>query len=140
VKYKLIAVVLALTAMSWAQTATPTEPATPQQSTSPAKNAKCPCCEKMASADAKDADSCCAHHHDMKAGGKEMSCCAGKDAKCCGGKDAKSCMKGDKTAASCCKDGCSKDNTASSCCKSKEGCCSKKTEAAMSCCHHGSHS
>jgi hypothetical protein len=74
----------------------------------------------MASADAKDADSCCAHHRDLKAGGKEMSCCAGKDAKCCGGKDAKSCMKGDKTAASCCKDGCSKDKTAS-CMQQRQG-------------------
>ena len=118
-KYKMLALILALTVISWAQTATPSTPSTPQQSTAPDK-AKCPCCDKMASSDAKDAHAACMRKHD----GKEMaSCCSGKDAKsCCGGKDAKSCMKDDKTAASCCKGSCGKekDKTAS-CCDRKAG-------------------
>lgn len=131
-KYKMIAVVLALTVMSWAQTATQTAPSAPQQSTAPTEKAKCPCCDKMATADAKDAHACCAHH-DMKGGdGKEMaSCCSGKEAaSCCGGKDAKSCMRSDKdkTAAACCGGNCGKE--------CGEACCSgKKTEkASKTCC------
>jgi len=156
-KYKMLALILALTVLSWAQTATPT---TPQQSTVPADKAKCPCCDMMAAADAKDAPTCCARH-DMKSAmkdkdGKEMaSCCAGKDAKATGGNDAMSCMKNDKdkTAASCCKDGCSKDScgkdkTAAACCcgscgkDGEKGCCSgKKTEkSAQSCCAKELHS
>ena len=101
-KCKLIAVVLALTVMSWAQTATQAAPSTtPQQSTAPADKDKCPCCEKMASADAKDAHSCCAHHDmkagDMKAGDmKGMASCCKDKASCCDGKDAKSCMRAGK--------------------------------------------
>jgi hypothetical protein len=155
-KFKMMAVVLALTVMSWAQTATQTAPSTPQQSTVPAEKAKCPCCEKMASSDAKDAPSCCAHHdmkgHDMEAkDAKEMaSCCAGKDAKSSDGKDGMACMKSDKdkAAASCCKDACGKDDascgkdkTAAACCGNscgkdgKKGCCSGKTEkTARNCC------
>lgn len=157
-KYKMMALTLALTVVTWAQTATPTAPSAPQQSTAPADKDQCPCCDKMG--DAKDAHA--GHmHHDMSAkDSKEMaSCCAGKDAKssccgekdgmscmkgdkdkagasCCGGKDAKSCMKGDKdkTAASCCGDECGKDKTVASCCggscgkDGEKGCCSKKAE------------
>ncbi len=66
-KYKVFALFLALTVASWAQTATQTEPAAPQSA--PAKSA---CCEKMASANAKDSHACM--HHDMKSSdGKEMS-------------------------------------------------------------------
>lgn len=131
-KYKMIAIVLALTVMSWAQTATQTGPAAPQ--TTPAEKAKCACCDKMA-AGAK----ACGAHHDMAAGEmKDMgSCCGGKEAKSGDGKDAMSCMRNDKdkAAASCCKDGC-KDKAAGSCCGEKcgkdceKGCCSseKKTE------------
>lgn len=129
-KYKMMAAILALTVMCWAQTATQTSPSTPQQSTAPAEKGKCSCCDKM-SADktgAADAHACCAHHDMKAADGKEM-------ASCCGGKDAKSCMKDDKTATSCCKENCSKDKTAANCCdraNGKEcgkGCCaSKKAE------------
>lgn len=142
-KYKLIAVVLALTVMSWAQTATQTMPPTTDQSAAPAEKAKCPCCDKMAAADAKDSHSCCAHH-DMKAG--DMKAGDMKDmASCCAGKDAKSCTKGDKDAAgtSCCGDKCSKEKMASccgdKCSKDGKGCCasSKKTEkTARNCCAH----
>src|SRR6516162_5587101 len=123
-KPKLLALILALTVISWAQTATQSTPSTPQQGTS-TENAKPACCDKTS--DAKGGHSACMRNHD----GKSMaSCCAGKDQKpCCSGKDGKSCMKDDKTA-SCCKDcgGKEKDKTASCCEKhaGKEcgkGCC-----------------
>lgn len=115
-KYKLLALILTMTVVSWTQTATQSTPSAPQQSTAPDK-AKCPCCEKMASADAKDAHACCARHGDHKADAKGMaSCCTGKDgATCCGGKDAKSCMKAGKD--KCCAD-CDKGKTAKACCNS----------------------
>ncbi len=120
-KHKVFALILALTVVSWAQTATPTTPAVPQQNTAPDK-AKCACCDRMATSDSKDGHASCMRQHDHAADGKEMaSCCAGKDAKsCCNGKDAKSCMKDDKNMASCCKEGCGKDKTAS-CCDRKAG-------------------
>jgi len=98
-KSKMLALILTLTVISWAQTATPTTPSTPQQGTASEK-AKGACCDKMS--DAKSGHAACMRNHD----GKDMaSCCAEKDGKsCCGGKDGKSCMKDDKTAASCCKD------------------------------------
>jgi hypothetical protein len=155
-KFKMIALVLALTLMSWAQTATQTAPSAPQQSTVPAEKAKCPCCDKMANADTKDAPACCTHHdmrgHTMDAkDSKEMaSCCAGKGAKSGDCKEGMACMKNDKdkAAASCCKDACDKDGvscgkdkTAASCCGNgcgqdgKKGCCSEKTEkSAKNCC------
>jgi hypothetical protein len=129
-KHKLLALLLALTVMSWAQTATQSSPA-PEQSTS--DKAKGACCDKCA-ADSKDGHAACMRHGHGDA--KEMaSCCDAKEgASCCGGKDAKSCMKDDKTSASCCKDGCGKGKTAS-CCDRKavktcgKGCCgSNKSE------------
>jgi hypothetical protein len=94
-KYRMLALILALTVVSWAQTATQTTPSTPQQSTASEKS-KCACYDKVASSDSKDAHAACMGKHD----GKEMaSCCAGKDEKsCCGGKDAKSCRKDGKMA------------------------------------------
>jgi len=121
----MLTLILALTVISWAQTATQSTPSTPQQGTA-TENAKGACCDKMS--DAKGGHAACMHNHD----GKDMaSCCAAKDAKsCCGGKDAKSCMKDDKAAASCCKDCAAKekDKTAS-CCERNggkecgKGCC-----------------
>lgn len=137
-KHKILALILALAVTSWAQTSTPNA-ASPQQNPAPAEKAKCPCCEKMASASTKDAHSCCAHH-DMKADAKEMSCCNGKDAKCCGDKDAMSCMKGAKDAASCCDKNCGTDKAAADCCGGnckhcENGSCKKKEEkAASNCC------
>lgn len=126
---KLFALILALTVVSWAQTATQTAPSAPTQS-APAETTKAACCDKMAT-DSKDGHAACMRKGD-RAGMKAMaSCCAGKEgALCCGGKDAKSCMKDDKGMASCCKDGCGKDK-ATSCCdrKAGKGCCgSNKTE------------
>src|SRR5436853_7894814 len=82
-RYRMLALILALTVVSWAQTATQTTPPTPQTS----ENSKCACCDKMAASDSKDAHAACMGKHE----GKEMaSCCAGKDDKsCCSGKDAK---------------------------------------------------
>jgi len=122
-KHRMLALILALTVVSWAQTATQSAPSTQQQS-APEK-AKCACCDKMAASDSK-AHAACMQQHD----GKEMaSCCAGKDDKsCCGGKDAKSCMKDDKMA-DCCKgkDGMKCDRKASKDCG--KGCCgSNKSE------------
>ena len=156
---KMLALILALTVASWAQTATQTTPATPQQSTVPAEKVKCACCDKMASADSKDAHACCAHHEmkgdmaGMKDGKEMASCCAGKDAKSIDGKDTMACMKGDKDKASCCKEGCSKEScgkekTASACCSEKcgkdseKGCCAgmKSDKTAKSCCTKELHS
>jgi len=161
-KYKVIAVVLALTVMSWAQTATQTTPSTPQQSTV-ADKAKCACCDKMSAAaekaDTKDAQACCMRDGMKAKDGKDMaSCCAGKDAKSADGKDAMSCMKGDKDkmSASCCKENCSKDGascakdkTAAACCggscgkDGKTAWCSsgkKADKTAKSCCTKELHS
>ncbi len=152
-RYKMFALILALTVATWAQTSTQT---TPQQSTVPADKAKCACCDKMATADAKDASACARHmKSDMKnKDTKEMaSCCAGKDEKASGGKDAVACMKNgkDKTA-SCCKDACSKDSCskdkmAAACCAGKcvkdgEKCCSgmKTEKTAKTCCAKELHS
>ena len=113
-RHKLFAAILALTVMSWAQTATQT---TPSQTPSPAEKAKPTCCQKMAHG-AKDGGTACMRHKD----GKEMaSCCAGKDqASSCGEKDAKACMKDGKCTAECCKEGSGTD-TAASCCDRKAG-------------------
>jgi len=131
-KHKLIALTLALTALCWAQSSTPSAPSTPSQSTVPAEKGKCPCCDK-ATANTKDGHSCCANHEKHVTDGKEMS-------SCCGGKDATSCMAG-KDKRSCCGNSCSKDKGAAACGKTciqecKNGCCGKKTEkAAGECCH-----
>jgi hypothetical protein len=128
---KLFALILALTVVSWAQTATQTTPATPSQSTA-TENAKCACCDKMA--DSKDGHAACMRNSKMSDGKEMASCCGGKETASCCGKDAKSCMKDEKNAASCCKDGCGRDKTAS-CCDRKagkecgKGCCgSNKSE------------
>ena len=117
-KYRMLALILAVTVVSWAQTATQNTPSTPQPSTEKAKPA---CCDKMAASDSKDAHPACLRKHD----GKEMaSCCPGKDMKSCcsGGKDANSCMK---------------DDTFADCCKGKDGMkCSRKArkDCGKDCC------
>lgn len=134
-KLKLIALILALTVVSWAQTATPNPTSEPQQSTAPAEAKACPCCDKAASAESKDGQASCAHHAMMAAEGKEPACCARKDkASCCSGKDGMSCKREgkDKTAMACC-DGekCGKD--------CQKGCSSAKQgeKKASNCCGGG---
>ena len=149
-KFKTLALILAVTVMSWAQTATQA-PSAPQQSTVAKDKAKCSCCDKMAAGDAKDTHACCAHHDMNAKDSKEMA--SGKDTmSCCSGKEAKSCNRKDKGAASCCKDSCGKDScrkdkTAASCCghscgqDGKSCCSSKKTEkTAKNCCTEELHS
>ena len=127
-KHKLFALILALTVVSWAQTATQSTPSTSAPTTS--DSSKCACCDKMAASSQDGHMSCMRQQH-----GDAKDTAAGKNGvSCCGGKDAKSCMKGDKTAASCCKDGCGKGNMAT-CCDRKaakgcgKGCCgSNKSE------------
>jgi hypothetical protein len=122
-RHKIVVLILALTVVSWAQTATQNTPSTSQQSAAPEK-VKPACCDKMAPSDSKDAHAACMRQH------KEMaSCCAGKDEKsCCDGKDAKSCMK-DAKMADCCKgkDGMKCDRKAGKDC-GKECCGSNKSE------------
>jgi len=137
-KHTCLALILALTVASWAQTSTQ-----PTPSTSTPDRAKCACCDKIASA--KDGASC--QRHGMNDATGKASCCAGKDAaSCCGGKDGKSCMNDEKASTSCCKDGCGKEKTAASCCgnrcgKDEKSCCSGKDEkTAMNCCTKHQHS
>lgn len=122
-RYKTIALILALTVISWAQTSTPNTDPNAQAGTQSSEKAKCPCCEKS---NAKDGMACARHGKHAK-----DSCCAGKEAKCCGGEQAKSCMKGDK---SCCSD-CGNSKTAScgpNCEECKSGCCNReKKETAL---------
>jgi hypothetical protein len=139
-RYRMITLILALSAAAWAQTAT--QNAAPQAGTAASPQAGC-CCDK---ADAKDAHSCCAHHdmnahdmgaHDMSAkDGKEAMSCGGKDSKsCCSGKDGMSCKRtnkdkadNDKTAASC--GDCMKNHEKDCCATAKNG----DNKPAMSCC------
>ena len=143
-KHKMIALILALTVVSWAQTATQTTPSTPQQSAAPAEKEKCACCDKMSAPNAKDAHACCAEHMKHTGDRKDMAaCCSGKDKdakSCCAGGET-SCMKWDKDKSACCGDSCGKDKTAATCCGGKNcerGCCSKKAEKAASSCSRSS--
>lgn len=116
-KYKVMAFLLALTMMSWAQSAT-----TSQSAATEAKSG-CACCEKMSSAENKDGKSCMRHKGAAK---DNAECCSGKDS-CCKEKDGKSCMKNDNMA----------DRSAKGkCCEGKEmKCCSgKDEEKAQKCC------
>lgn len=131
-KHKMLAVIVALTVTSWAQTATQSPPDS-KPGTASTEKAKCGCCEKMASS--KDGKMSCMRHA-AKDGKETASCCGGKD--CCAGKDAKSCMKDAKDMGSCCKD-CGKDKMAAACCGKdcKECSCSgKKEKTASNCCEH----
>jgi hypothetical protein len=141
-KFRILLAALALTAISWAQTAAqdaPKEGSTDKSSS----------CAKMMAGDAKDGHSSCARHamhHDGQADegaqAKMGSCCMGKsDAKdtmsCCADKDAKSCAKsGEKASSSCCGDSCTKDKdkAAGACCGDKcdmkaKGCCSDEKKS-----------
>lgn len=112
---KMLAMILALTVLPWAQTSTPNPPDANAQSTT---KAECPCCQKMA--DAKDGKSCCAH----------MAAKDGKAMSCCSAKNGKSCMKGDKKAMAAC--------TKAGCCAEGKECCKKDGDkSAMACCSGG---
>lgn len=141
-KYKMLALVIALTVMSWAQTAPQNKIPNRPQNSAPAAEVKCPCCDKMAAGGMK-----CVHHDMQAKNSKEMEAMPG-------GKEGMSCMRNKQEAtASCCgkdceKDKCrkassSKDKTAAACCGnrcSKDGknCCAGKTgdKTAANCCTH----
>lgn len=124
-KHKILALVLALTIVAWAQTAPKGQPSTSQSNASGAKG-EGSCCER--SSGAKDS---CPHHAKHAGEGKEQ-------ASCCTGKDAKSCQKSAKNGASCCGEKCGQDKAACSreeCAKAcKNECCSKATAKAGRCC------
>src|SRR5512141_565907 len=117
-KFKMVALFLALSLVTWAQTATPNPP-----SGQDAPKAGCAnCCKHMAGDQDKDTHGCC---HDMHA--KNATCCSGKDGKGCMGKDGNSCMKADSATAS-----------GEKCCDMKDGksCCSNAAagdKTAMAC-------
>ena len=138
-KYKMIALMLALTIVSWAQTPTQSAPSSAPPSATTTDKEKCPCCEKTATANDKDAAHC-PHHSKKSQQSKEMT-------SCCKGKDAKSCMRKGNDKAGCCGDSCGRDKTAAGCngtvCAKECGktCCSSKTEkAATNCCRGRMHS
>lgn len=150
-RFKIITLFLALSAVSWAQSATQTSPSAPLQSTTSEK-AKCSCCEKMSSSDMKDKHgdmkdmhACCSHDDAMAGDHKDMTSHHKEMASCCEGKDGGSCMKAkDAADKACCGDKCSKDTTAASCCGGKDSgdkcskdgkaCCSSEKKSARNCC------
>lgn len=119
-KYKVIALLLALTMMSWAQSASTSQaPASNQKSENVADQKATPCCCDTMSAEHKDGQSCMRDH--------AKGCCSGKKAaSCCKDKEAKACIKGDKTAACCASGKCGKDKEMS--------CCSTKKDQKARCC------
>jgi hypothetical protein len=111
-KYKMLALIMALTVVSWSQDATQSAPATPDKT----DKAGCACCDKMAKSDAKNDHAACMRKHESK----EMASCCGKDDACCAkdGKTAESCCKG--------KDGTKCDHKAGKECG--KDCCGSKSE------------
>jgi hypothetical protein len=126
-KHKLIAALLALTLVSWAQSTTPSPTPEQQQKSAPTDaKARCPCCADTTDhGDMHNGMSCMRHAKSEKDDKEAMSCCSKKDGKhsCCG-KDMKACSKDGK--AFCCADKAGDD-----CCSAKDGktahnCCDEK--------------
>src|SRR5215831_4893259 len=112
-KFRIIALILALSVSGWAQTAAQDSPA--QSAPQPPK-AQCACCDKAAESGA----GCC--HHSKEQDGKSASaCCGGREGSGCCGKGMK-CEKPDATAKN---DGCCGDKPCGgegkSCCGKPEG-------------------
>jgi hypothetical protein len=123
-KLKFIALTLALTIVSWAQT---TNSAQPAASDKPA-DTKCTCCDKM-QANASEHKHACMHAKSSKEGKDVASCCSGKDdAACCKGKDGMACAKKQTASAAYCEDRCA-GKDAKGCCTGKDG-----KAAAHNCC------
>jgi hypothetical protein len=123
-KFRLFALVLALSLVAWAQGNTPA-PAAPNSTPAPETKS---CCHHMS--DMKDAKGCC---HQAKGDGKDAMACCGKDKcemkdgkSCCDAKDMKACMEQCKKNGSCADGKCGKDG---------KGCCgSANDKTAASCC------
>jgi hypothetical protein len=155
-KFRFVALFLALAVVAWTQTSTPNQQILTEKpgvtAAADNKEASChsdgkdgaSCCAKM-KAESKDGMSCCAHHE--AADGKDaMACChhdAAKDGEhamscCAGGMVAKSGMNTDKSAkadsatAGCCPNGDSSGKVNACCNSAKE----TKTTA-MACCSGG---
>jgi len=122
-KHKLIAILLALTIASWAQTATPNTTPSPEQKSAPA-DTKAGCCDKMAEHADMHKGMACMRHPDASKTDKQDKQSVKGSPPCCARKEGKSCSKGAK----------------SSCCDKKSGeghemaCCSAKDGKADSCC------
>ena len=116
-KFKLFAMVLALSLVAWAQE----NPAPSTPNATPAPEAKSCCHHAAGSADARN----CCHH--ATADAKDAPGCCGKEMKegksCCDGKDMKACMEQCKKNGSC-KDGCCGEVGA----KSAKNCCGNACE------------
>lgn len=148
-KFRVIALTLVLTVVSWAQKSSQTLPVNPDKpGTTPAATAAAchhggakdaSCCTNMKGMD-KDSKLCCAHQ-DAASDKDGMACCHqeakdGEEAMSCSkGKDGKACMKQDKSAnastvAGCCPDG--------DCCGKGKACCGSEknasTAAKSGCC------
>ena len=123
-KFRLFALILALSLVGWAQE-TPATPAAPNSTAAP--QAKGCCHHDMA--DMKDGTGCC---HHAAADAKDAMACCGKDKceatdgkSCCEGKDMKAAMK------NCKKNGCCTDGK---CCAEGKSCSEAKGDkTAMGC-------
>jgi hypothetical protein len=115
-KFKLTALILALTLVSWAQT-TP-QPSTTPDGGAPQAKAACSCCGKKGNA--AEGQSCC-RHDKMANGEKATPCCSGDAASaCCNSKETKSCMKDDKNKTASAASGDCCGNHEKSCCASHQ--------------------
>ena len=122
-KFKLFAVVLALSLVAWAQE----NPPASNPNSTPKTETKS-CCHHAAGA--KDAMACCHHANgDAKEGmdrcGKDAGCCGKEMAKC--GKDGKSSCGKDRKA---CAEACKKEGA----CADGKCCGAKGEKSAMKCC------
>jgi hypothetical protein len=138
-KYTLLALLFALTMMSWAQSSTSNQAPAPEQKPAAADaKANCPCCEKMA--DMHEGMACMRHsskNKGDKSSKKEAMPCCGKDMKasCCAGKDGQSCSKDGMMA--CC-DGKPGEGKEMACCAGKDG-KARKCRGGMQCGKHDHH-
>jgi hypothetical protein len=124
-KFRLFALILALSLVGWAQE-TPAVPAAPNST--PATQAQECCHHNMA--DMKDVKGCC---HHAAADAKDAMACCGKDK--CEAKDGKSCCEGNDMKAAmkkCKKNGCCTDGKASA--DGKSCSAAKGDKTAMGCC------
>jgi len=125
-KLKILAAILTLTFVSWAQTAN--QSSLPQEPAASSLKASACCCGRMGVTAGNETHKCChrANQHYQQSNdanshnGKTDSCCAsmakgGEGASCC--KDAKSCANSSGTAKSGCAEKCGDDQSAGA------GCC-----------------
>jgi hypothetical protein len=121
-KFRMVAVILALSAIALTQVASPNAPQQNAESSS-----KTQCCCKTGTANG--GQSCARHNASAKGANESMECC-GKDANsCCGGKEVMSCKRADKDKAASCAD-CMKNREKQCCAHAKNA----NDQAKMSCC------